>query len=206
MAAAEEPRRLKAILRALPPIEDTFSEKGRRWFEEVKNAPKAAAELEMLDMNKYISVVNQFLTVTVHAMANGDQETGTLALQAFQSMLPFCLPNFENQQERDVLMKIIFQLISTPDKVECAALDCLWAMCQEFPEQVLDPVYAQGLLEVLHQVSEANSPAGTRATQFWSELYEFAQTEPRVPEAIRKHFPEPPGGAKLTKAATSRDV
>eukprot|EP00295_Goniomonas_pacifica_P039424 CAMPEP_0175990132 /NCGR_PEP_ID=MMETSP0108-20121206/52134_1 /TAXON_ID=195067 ORGANISM="Goniomonas pacifica, Strain CCMP1869" /NCGR_SAMPLE_ID=MMETSP0108 /ASSEMBLY_ACC=CAM_ASM_000204 /LENGTH=90 /DNA_ID=CAMNT_0017321565 /DNA_START=116 /DNA_END=385 /DNA_ORIENTATION=- len=90
MAAAEEPRTLKAILRALPPIEDTFSEKGRRWFRatygfrgmyDFFKPPPPAIEVDE---------VNQFLTYTVQTLTACGQETGTLALQAFQSMLPFC--------------------------------------------------------------------------------------------------------------------
>lgn len=143
--------------------------------------------------------VNSVLTAVVQGMnlAEHSSEVRLAATRALYNALDFAQTNFENEMERNYIMKVVCETaISKEAEIRQAAFECLVSIASMYYE-VLDP-YMQTLFELtLKTVRGDEEAVALQAIEFWSsicdeeiELQEYETAESGDSGPQHSHFIE----------------
>lgn len=130
--------------------------------------------------------VNAVLTAVVQGMnlAEHSPEVRLAATRALYNALDFAQTNFENEMERNYIMKMVCETaISKEVEIRQAAFECLVSIASTYYEK-LEP-YMQALFELTSNAVKGDEEAvALQAIEFWSsicdeeiELQEYESTE-----------------------------
>jgi len=130
--------------------------------------------------------VNAVLTAVVQGMnlAEHSPEVRLAAARALYNALDFAQTNFENEMERNYIMKMVCETaISKEVEIRQAAFECLVSIASTYYEK-LEP-YMQALFELTSNAVKGDEEAAAlQAIEFWSsicdeeiELQEYESTE-----------------------------
>jgi len=115
---------------------------------------------------------NIILALTNNINAQPPIEPTRLAIKALLFSIPYTRPNFEVQQERDFIMKKVFEACqSTDEEVQEFALHCLREICAQEYESV--QFYFNEICMVTEALTRSESPkVGAQAFEVWTTLAE----------------------------------
>ncbi|RVW76520.1 Importin subunit beta-1 [Vitis vinifera] len=143
--------------------------------------------------------VNSVLTAVVQGMnlAEHSSEVRLAATRALYNALDFAQTNFENEMERNYIMKVVCETaMSKEAEIRQSAFECLVSIASMYYE-VLDP-YMQTLFELtLKTVRGDEEAVALQAIEFWSsicdeeiELQEYESAESGDSGPHHSHFIE----------------
>ncbi|KAK9168065.1 hypothetical protein Syun_000205 [Stephania yunnanensis] len=116
--------------------------------------------------------VNSVLTAVVQGMTLSDHgaEVRLASTRALYNALDFAHSNFENEMERNYIMKVVCETaISKETEIRQAAYECLVSISSTY-YVVLEP-YMQTLFELTSKaVKEDEEPVALQAIEFWSSI------------------------------------
>lgn len=116
--------------------------------------------------------VNAILTAVVQGMntAESNNDIRLAATQALYNALDFAQSNFENDMERDYIMRVICEATLSPDKrVRLAAFECLVSISSTYYEKLAP--YMQDVFSITSKaVREDEEPIALQAIEFWSSI------------------------------------
>lgn len=116
--------------------------------------------------------VNKILTAVVQGM-NANETSNEVRLAATHALfnaLGFAQANFNNDMERDYIMRVVCEAtLSTDVKIRQAAFECLVAISSTYYEK-LSP-YIQDIFNITAKaVKEDEEPVALQAVEFWSSI------------------------------------
>ncbi|GMH10207.1 hypothetical protein Nepgr_012048 [Nepenthes gracilis] len=153
-------------------------------------------ELEQGEVNSVLTAVVQGMSYAQHST-----EVRLAATRALYNALAFAQTNFENEMERNYLMKVVCETtVSKEVEIRQAAFECLVAIASMYYE-VLEP-YMQTLFELTANAVKGDEEAvALQAIEFWSSICDeeieleescedhSAQLEPLHSRFIEKALP-----------------
>lgn len=147
--------------------------------------------------------VNSVLTAVVQGMTLADHgvEVRLAATRALYNALDFAQTNFENDMERNYIMKVVYETaVSKEPEIRQAAFECLVSISSTY-YHVLEP-YMQNLFELTsNAVRDDQEPVALQAIEFWSTIcdveIELQETEGDSGDS------EPPHSRFIEKALQS---
>lgn len=141
---------------------------------------------------------NDILTAVVQGMRPEEESNDVklCAAKALENALEFAKANFDRDDERNYIMRVVFQATQSADqKVKIAGFECLVKIASLYYNKL--PAYMQDLFNTtLDSIKNASEPVALQAIEFWSticdeELYlleEIAEeTEMGVPPSVVCH-------------------
>ncbi|CAI9097287.1 OLC1v1033676C2 [Oldenlandia corymbosa var. corymbosa] len=127
---------------------------------------------EISDRDLVQDEVNSVLTAVVQGMNVTEQNPAVrlAAVRALYNALDFAQTNFENQMERDYIMKVICEAAIAQDSdIRQAAFECLVSIASMYYE-VLEP-YMQTIFELTANAVKGDEEAvALQAVEFWSSI------------------------------------
>ncbi|KAL3536556.1 hypothetical protein ACH5RR_005017 [Cinchona calisaya] len=143
--------------------------------------------------------VNSVLTAVVQGMNATEQNPGVrlAAVRALYNALDFAQTNFENEMERNYIMKVICEAaVAKEVEIRQAAYECLVSIASTYYE-VLEP-YMQAIFELTSNAVKGDQEAvALQAVEFWSsicdeeiELQEYEVPDSGDSSAPHSHFIE----------------
>lgn len=115
---------------------------------------------------------NQILTAVVQGMRADEpnNEVKLSAAKALDNALEFAKANFENQEERNYIMNVVFECTQSKDqKVVIAGFECLVKIASLYYTKL--PQYMQQLFNVtLESIKSSPQPIALQAIEFWSTI------------------------------------
>lgn len=122
-------------------------------------------ELEQNEVNAILTAVVQGMNLAQHG-----PEVRLAATKALYNALGFAQTNFENEMERNYIMKVVCEIaMSQEAEIRQAAYECLVAIASMYYE-VLEP-YMQTLFELTSKaVREDEEAVALQAIEFWSSI------------------------------------
>ncbi|XP_057519337.1 importin subunit beta-1-like [Amaranthus tricolor] len=122
-------------------------------------------ELEQSEVNSILTAVVQGMNLAQHSA-----EIRLAATKALYNALAFAQTNFENELERNYIMKVVCDTATSQEvEVRQAAYECLVAIASMYYE-VLEP-YMQALFELTSKaVKEDEEVVALQAIEFWSSI------------------------------------
>lgn len=116
--------------------------------------------------------VNAILTAVVQGMntAETNNDIRLAATQALYNALDFAHSNFENDMERDYIMRVVCEATLSLDKrVRQAAYECLVSISSTYYEKLAP--YMQDVFAITSKaVREDEEPVALQAIEFWSSI------------------------------------
>ncbi|OVA02769.1 Importin-beta [Macleaya cordata] len=116
--------------------------------------------------------VNSVLTAVVQGMTLADHgaEVRLAATRALYNALDFAQTNFENEMERNYIMKVVCETAMAKEaEIRQVAFECLVSISSTYYD-VLEP-YMQTLFELTSKaVKEDGEPVALQAIEFWSSI------------------------------------
>ncbi|PKA67275.1 Transportin-1 [Apostasia shenzhenica] len=116
--------------------------------------------------------VNAVLTAVVQGMtgAQGNCEVRLAAVKSLYNALDFAQSNFENEMERNYIMKVVCEAaVSNELEIRQAAFECLVSIASMYYE-ILGP-YMETLFSLTaNAVREDEEPVALQAIEFWSSI------------------------------------
>ncbi|XP_065852415.1 importin subunit beta-1 [Euphorbia lathyris] len=154
---------------------------------------------EISDQDLVQDEVNSVLTAVVQGMnlAQHGPEVRLAATKALYNALDFAQTNFENEMERNYIMKVICETaLSKEQEIRQAAFECLVSIASTY-YTVLGP-YMQTLFQLTsNAVKGDEETVALQAIEFWSsicdeeiEIQEYGNPESGDSEAVNSHFIE----------------
>lgn len=122
-------------------------------------------ELEQNEVNAILTAVVQGMNLAQHT-----SEVRLAATRALYNALGFAQTNFENEMERNYIMKVVCETATSQEvEIRQAAYECLVAIASMYYE-VLEP-YMQTLFELTSKaVKEDEETVALQAIEFWSSI------------------------------------
>ncbi|XP_074281624.1 importin subunit beta-1-like [Silene latifolia] len=116
--------------------------------------------------------VNKILTAVVQGM-NANEVNGEVRLAATHALynaLGFAQANFNNDMERDYIMRVVCEAtLSTDVKIRQAAFECVVAISSAYYEKLAP--YIQDIFNITAKaVREDEEPVALQAIEFWSSI------------------------------------
>lgn len=116
--------------------------------------------------------VNKILTAVVQGM-NANETNNDVRLAATHALynaLGFAQANFNNDMERDYIMRVVCEATLSPDvKIRQAAFECLVAISSTYYEKLAP--YIQDIFNITAKaVREDEEPVALQAIEFWSSI------------------------------------
>lgn len=116
--------------------------------------------------------VNSILTAVVQGMnsSEGSDEVRLAATKALCNALDFAQTNFENDMERDYLMRVVCEATLSPDvRIRQAAFECLVSISTTYYEKLAP--YMKDLFAISSRaVREDEEAVALQAIEFWSSI------------------------------------
>ncbi|XP_021774967.1 importin subunit beta-1-like [Chenopodium quinoa] len=116
--------------------------------------------------------VNKILTAVVQGMNANEtnNEVRLAATHALYNALGFAQANFNNDMERDYIMRVVCEATLSPDvKIRQAAFECLVAISSTYYEKLAP--YIQDIFNITAKaVREDEEPVALQAVEFWSSI------------------------------------
>ncbi|KAE8099143.1 hypothetical protein FH972_017147 [Carpinus fangiana] len=148
--------------------------------------------------------VNAVLTAVVQGMnlAEHSSEVRLAAARALYNALDFAQTNFENEMERNYIMKMVCETaISKEVEIRQAAFECLVSIASTYYEK-LEP-YMQALFELTSNAVKGDEEAvSLQAIEFWSSICD-EEIELQEYESTESGDSEPPHSRFIEKALPS---
>ncbi|GMH29621.1 hypothetical protein Nepgr_031464 [Nepenthes gracilis] len=116
--------------------------------------------------------VNKILTAVVQGMnaSESNNDVRLAAAHALYNALSFAQANFNNDTERDYIMRVICEATLSPDmKIRQAAFECLVAISSTYYEK-LAPYITDIFSITAKAVREDEEPVALQAIEFWSSI------------------------------------
>lgn len=122
-------------------------------------------DLEQNEVNSVLTAVVQGMNVTQQS-----PEVRLAATRALYNALDFAQTNFENEMERNFIMKVVCETaMSKEAQIKLAAFECLVSIASRYYE-VLEP-YMQTIFELTaNAVKGGDEGAALQAIEFWSSI------------------------------------
>ncbi|XP_010920995.1 importin subunit beta-1 [Elaeis guineensis] len=122
-------------------------------------------DLEQDQVNAVLTAVVQGMNQTEHS-----SEVRLAAVRALYNALDFAQTNFDNEMERNFIMKVVCETaVSKELEIRQAAFECLVSIASMYYE-ILDP-YMQALFTLTaNAVREDEEPVALQAVEFWSSI------------------------------------
>lgn len=150
------------------------------------------------------SEVNDVLTAVVQGMnlAENNAEVRLAATKALYNALDFAETNFQNEMERNYIMKMVCETaISKEVEIRQAAFECLVSIASTYYE-VLEP-YMQHLFELTSNAVKGDEEAvALQAIEFWSSICD-EEIELQEFESDNSAESGPPHSSFIEKALSS---
>lgn len=151
-------------------------------------------ELEQSEVNAILTAVVQGMNLAQHTA-----EIRLAATKALYNALGFAQTNFENEMERNYIMKMVCETATSQEvEIRQAAYECLVAIASMYYE-VLEP-YMQTLFELTSKaVKEDEETVALQAIEFWSSI---CDEEIEIQESfdLQSGQSEPPHSRFIEKA------
>ncbi|KAJ8534694.1 hypothetical protein K7X08_016422 [Anisodus acutangulus] len=116
--------------------------------------------------------VNKILTAVVQGMnaEEGNSDVRLAATRALYNALSFTRANFNNDMERDFIMRVVCQATLSPEvKIRQAAFECLVSISSTYYEKLAP--YIQDIFSITAKaVREDEEPVALQAIEFWSSI------------------------------------
>ncbi|CAH9136938.1 unnamed protein product [Cuscuta epithymum] len=115
--------------------------------------------------------VNKILTAVVQGMnATEGNDIRLVATRALYNALGFAQANFNNDMERDFIMRVVCEATLSPDlKIRQAAFECLVSISSTYYEKLAP--YIQDIFNITAKaVREDEEPVALQAIEFWSSI------------------------------------
>eukprot|EP00249_Psilotum_nudum_P024753 c29286_g1_i1 orf=306-2930(+) len=116
--------------------------------------------------------VNSILTAVVQGMntLESNNDVRLAATEALYNALDFAQSNFENDMERDYIMRVVCEATLSPDvRVRQAAFECLVCIASTYYEKLVP--YMQDIFTIASKaVREDEEPVALQAIEFWSSM------------------------------------
>jgi importin subunit beta-1 len=116
--------------------------------------------------------VNAILTAVVQGMnaSETSNDVRLAATNALYNALDFAQTNFENDMERDYIMRVVCEAtLSTDSRVRQAAFECLVSIGSTYYEKLAP--YMQDIFAITSKaVKEDEEPVALQAVEFWSSI------------------------------------
>ncbi|ERN06608.1 importin subunit beta-1 [Amborella trichopoda] len=116
--------------------------------------------------------VNSVLTAVVQGMnsSEGNNEVRLAATRALYNALGFAQTNFENDMERDYIMRVVCEGTQSSDmKIRQAAFECLVSISSTYYDKLAS--YMQDVFNITAKaVKEDEEPVALQAIEFWSTI------------------------------------
>ncbi|XP_047334647.1 importin subunit beta-1-like [Impatiens glandulifera] len=116
--------------------------------------------------------VNSVLTAVVQGMSVGEYgpEVRLAATRALYNALDFAQTNFENEMERNFIMKVVCETaVAKEQEIRQAAFECLVSIASTYYE-VLEP-YMETIFQLTSNAVKGDEEAvGLQAIEFWSSI------------------------------------
>ncbi|KAH9556956.1 hypothetical protein CY35_07G060100 [Sphagnum magellanicum] len=116
--------------------------------------------------------VNAILTAVVQGMnaSETSNDVRLAATNALYNALDFAQTNFENDMERDYIMRVVCEATLSPDsRVRQAAFECLVSIGSTYYEKLAP--YMQDVFAITSKaVKEDEEPVALQAVEFWSSI------------------------------------
>ncbi|CAO2821335.1 unnamed protein product [Amaranthus hypochondriacus] len=116
--------------------------------------------------------VNKILTAVVQGMNANEtnNEVRLAATHALYNALGFAQANFNNDMERDYIMRVVCEATMSPDvKIRQAAFECLVAISSTYYEKLVP--YIQDIFNITAKaVREDEEAVALQAVEFWSSI------------------------------------
>ncbi|KAL9225418.1 hypothetical protein vseg_001347 [Gypsophila vaccaria] len=116
--------------------------------------------------------VNKILTAVVQGMSANEvnSEVRLAATHALYNALGFAQANFNNDMERDYIMRVVCEATLSPDvKIRQAAFECLVAISSSYYEKLAP--YIQDIFNITAKaVREDEESVALQAIEFWSSI------------------------------------
>lgn len=116
--------------------------------------------------------VNSILTAVVQGMnaSETSNEVRLAATHALYNALDFAQTNFENDMERDYIMRVVCEATLSPDvRVRQAAFECLVSIGSTYYDKLAP--YMQDIFAITSKaVKEDEEPVALQAIEFWSSI------------------------------------
>ncbi|XP_050208574.1 importin subunit beta-1-like [Mercurialis annua] len=149
-------------------------------------------DLEQVEVNHVLTAVVQGMNLDQHG-----PEIRLAATRALLNALDFAQSNFENEMERNYIMKVVCDTaLSKEAEIRQAAFECLVSIASTY-YTVLEP-YMQTLFQITsNAVKGDEETVALQAIEFWSsicdeeiELQEYGISETGDSETVHSHFIE----------------
>jgi len=131
------------------------------------------AAISSFDMNQ--DFVNTILTAVVRGMVKeeADDNVRLAATQALTNALEFAQTNFNNEEERTYIMRVVCEGIVCPtsEEVRIASYECLVQICQNYYEH-LPPYMSEIFKLTLHSIQSDEESVAKQAVELWCTLCE----------------------------------
>ncbi|KAG0584195.1 hypothetical protein M758_3G191900 [Ceratodon purpureus] len=116
--------------------------------------------------------VNSILTAVVQGMNSSEtsNDVRLAATHALYNALDFAQTNFENDMERDYIMRVVCEATLSPDvRVRQAAFECLVSIGSTYYDKLAP--YMQDIFTITSKaVKEDEEPVALQAIEFWSSI------------------------------------
>ncbi|KAK4351001.1 hypothetical protein RND71_030314 [Anisodus tanguticus] len=116
--------------------------------------------------------VNKILTAVVQGMnaEEGNNDVRLAATRALYNALVFAQANFNNDMERDFIMRVVCEATLSPEvKIRQAAFECLASISSTYYEKLAP--YIQDIFNITAKaVKEDVEPVALQAIEFWSSI------------------------------------
>lgn len=116
--------------------------------------------------------VNSILTAVVQGMNSSEtsNDVRLAATHALYNALDFAQTNFENDMERDYIMRMVCEATLSPDvRVRQAAFECLVSIGSTYYDKLAP--YIQDIFAITSKaVKEDEEPVALQAIEFWSSI------------------------------------
>ncbi|KAG7612857.1 Importin-beta N-terminal domain [Arabidopsis suecica] len=116
--------------------------------------------------------VNKILTAVVQGMnaAEGNTDVRLAATRALYMALGFAQANFNNDMERDYIMRVVCEATLSPEvKIRQAAFECLVSIASTYYEKLAH--YMQDIFNITAKaVREDDESVALQAIEFWSSI------------------------------------
>ncbi|XP_059304553.1 importin subunit beta-1 [Lycium ferocissimum] len=116
--------------------------------------------------------VNKILTAVVQGMnaEEGNNDVRLAATRALYNALSFAQANFNNDMERDFIMRVVCEATLSPEvKIRQAAFECLVSISSTYYEKLAP--YIQDIFNITAKaVKEDVEPVALQAIEFWSSI------------------------------------
>ncbi|KAJ4842329.1 Importin subunit beta-1 [Turnera subulata] len=116
--------------------------------------------------------VNKILTAVVQGMnaSEGNNDVRLAATRALYNALGFAQANFNNDMERDYIMRVVCEATLSPEvKIRLAAFECLVSISSTYYEKLAP--YIQDIFNIVAKaVREDEEPVALQAVELWSSI------------------------------------